>query len=285
MGEVTRGVTQGVEHLKAFDVAVPILTTADGAVYVPMRWLCDLFGLAPAHWIGSLCSLYRGNWGDPDAPESVRRLPYEPQDGAARAEWCLEWNRALQWMSFHLDIRQVPAGKRYDQLTAFREQVFAATSALYHREQVGFHSARRDLIEGLQDVQKMLELLERLERSLDSDIERSGATSAEGRANRVALSQFFEQGRQHFLAAADALRATLQEMLRAPVVDAMKVDEAGSVIDTAAMPLVPYTPDMSEIAPLMHVAGRWLDHELPSWLQAHGIDASAELGDYWPGEL
>lgn len=296
-------IISGLLRLRAFDVDAPTLTTADGAVYIPIRWLCDLLGLAPAVWIGLVCARYQSDRGrhkerESEAPTvsggdmvhdgydevqvegrtirapKLRRLPWSRLDGLTgpvRLEWCLEWERVTQWIAFDLSSRQVPEGPRRDQMRALRQKVSAAAASVYERKQVEFHATKREIIDALHATQQTLSTLERLDVTVGPHLEHSAATPAQGQVDRQAFAALVEEGRVRHLALAAALRTALQEMLSIPIIEGYQVDENGNARESESMPIVPVTPDLSQVQRLRDEVVAWQQHGLFDWLDAHGF--------------
>ena len=267
-------VTYGTAHLRPFDVDAPTLTTSDGAVYLPIRWLCELLDLAPSHWIGALCAYFRHDRDPRDASEPLQQLPYQRPDGTWHAEWCLEWSRVVRLLSFHVRTWRLPQGIRREQLEAFHEELVDQAAGLYDARQRAYHDAKREILQLLQGAAEFLTTLDDLEHHLGPHIEHSAPTPAEGQANRPAFTAVVEEGRIRQHALADALRAELQTLLETPLIDGYEVNDEGVVINTTSMPVLPPTLDFRAINQRMKLANAWLAHDLPTWMRAHGFAAT-----------
>jgi len=300
-------ITAGQLRLQVFDVDAPTLTTADGAVYIPIRWLCDLLGLAPAVWIGLVCARYQSDREHHRASENetptasgidvfhggngeaqvegqairahkLRRLPWSRSDrladslaGPARLEWCLEWERVTQWLAFDLNSRRVPEGPRRDQVRALRDKIIVAAASVYDRKQVEFHATKREIIDALHATQQTLSALERLDAMVGPHIEHSAATPAQGQGDRQAFAALVAEGSARHLALAAALRTALQEMLNIPIIEGYRVDEDGYARESESMPIVPFIPDLRQVERLSDEVVTWQQHDLFDWLDAHGF--------------
>jgi hypothetical protein len=267
-------ITYGTARLGPFEVDAPTLTTNDGAVYVPIRWLCELLELAPSPWIGAVCAYYRHDRDPRDAIEPLHQLPYQRPDGAWRADWCLEWSRVVRWLSFRLRPSRLPQGFRRQQLEAFQEEVFERSSDIYEDRQRAYHDGKREILRLLQATAESLQTLDLLEPALGPHIEHSAPTPADGQAYRIAFAAVIEHGRALQHALADALRAALQPLLDTPITDAYEVDDEGLVNNTISTPILPPTPDFRAINQQMDLANTWFTHDLPLWLRTHGIAAT-----------
>ena len=267
-------VTYGTARLQPFDVDAPTLTTSNGAVYLPIRWLCELLELAPSHWIGAVCAYFRDDHDSRDASAPLQRLPYQRPDGTWHAEWCLEWSRVVRWLTFYLRTWRLPQGPRRQQLEAYREEMVDRVAGLYDARQQAYRDAKREILQMLQGAAEFLKTLDDLDHHLGPHIEHSAHTPAEGHTNRAAFAAVVEEGRTRQHALAEALRAELQTLLDTPLIDGYEVNDEGVVINTTSMPVLPPTPDFRAIHQRMELANSWLAHDLPAWLRAHGFAAT-----------
>lgn len=216
-------VTQTTITLPYLDDEVPALYLADGRPYIPAFAVC--------HALGIRADTHIRRWRTLLLWETAQKLPFQTPRHGKRLVWCLLISE-VPFLYSLFDWKLVSPERRaqlHEACKAHRHLVGLA----YQDMQQRYKSLRQTLFSFLTTFADVDALLQQYVDTLLPMLDDGSA---------LMLESLLEQGRTLFQEGNTLARTILQEQQSLPIVDAMKIDENNTVIDTFPMPLFPLVP-------------------------------------------
>jgi hypothetical protein len=217
-------VAQRVISLPFLSDEVPALYLADGRPSIPVFAVC--------HALGIRADTHIQRWRHLALWVTARKLPLLTEKRGKRLVWCLLISQ-VPFLYSLFDWKLVSPERRLQLRQASKEQVKLANLA-YQEMQQRYKAMRQVLFTFLTTFADIDTFLQRYADvlSLMFDDESS-----------LALTALIDHGRSLFHKAAAHARKMLHDQGELPIVDAIKVNAVGEVVETFSFPLFPLVSD------------------------------------------
>lgn len=243
---------QSTVTLPFLDDEVPALYLADGRPYIPVFAVCHALGIAPASSIR--------RWRNLALWATARKLPFQTKGQGKRLVWCLLISQ-VPFLYSLFDWKLV-AQERQAQLRQATEAHIQLAHRAYQDMQQRYKAMRQLLFQFMTECADIERFFQRSSEA--ASIQLDGPAS-------LAFEALIERGRGLYRDAEAHARKMLREQGEVPVIDAVRVDATGSVVDTFSMPLLPIVPqeDSTRFGELMRQLAAWHVEFAAFWRQAH----------------
>ena len=217
-------IEQTTVTLPFLDDEVPALYLADGKLYIPVYTVCRALGIR--------ADTHIRRWRTLVLWITARKLPLQTEKRGKRLVWCLLISQ-VPFLYSLFDWKLVSPERRLQLHQASKEQVKLANLA-YQEMQQRYKAMRQALFTFLTTFADIDTFLQRYADvlSLMFDDESS-----------LALTALIDHGRSLFHKAAAHARKMLHDQGELPIVDAIKVNAVGEVVETFSFPLLPLVSD------------------------------------------
>ena len=244
--------------LPFLDDEVPALYLEDGRPYIPVFAVCHALGIPPASSIR--------RWRNLALWVTARKLPFQTKKQGRRLVWCLLISQ-VPFLYSLFDWKLV-APERQAQLRQATEAQVQLSHRAYQDMQQRYKATRQLLFQFMSECAD-------IERFFQRNME-VASKQLDGQAF-LTVQSLIERGRELYRDAAAHGRKMLQEQGELPIIDAVRVDAANTVVETFSMPLLPIVPEEDitrfleyrrqltawyvELAAVWHSAHKRTDHE------------------------
>jgi hypothetical protein len=209
--------------LPYFDHEVPVVYLDDGTPYIPVRALCEMLGLH--------ADTHIRRWRNLVLWASARKLPYRSKGGKIQVVWCLH-RGAVSQLCCCFNWSLVSAERR-EQLTRATDEWFSQTAIAYREMLAHYRYIRSFLFEFLAAYTNADAWLDQCAARLLSRLHSDSLQR---------LESLLLQGRKLIAEATTHTRTILHEQATMPILDVVRLDPVGEVIDTFSVPLLPIVP-------------------------------------------
>lgn len=240
--------------LSFFEYEIPVLHVSDKTTYIPVIELCRMLGLCPDTHIPRWRRLLL--W------ENARKLPYQTAKRGKRLVWCLHGGSLLFWFSC-FDWSLVLSERRA-QLEQATNAGMNALDQMHQNMQGRYKVFRRELFIFLTTYSDIEVTLPRFSASLhvylnDFDV-------------CVEWEEIINQGRRSIDIALKHAQSQLQAQANIPVIDAIRINTDGEVVEEFAIPLLPIVQEEDIIQFFDHLGkvAEW-HQQVTNFLAEHGI--------------
>jgi hypothetical protein len=240
--------------LPHFDYEVPVVYVEDGTPYVPVVALCKMLGLRAETHIPRWRRLIL--WCN------ARKLSCCMSDGRRRNVWCLHLGALLFWFSCFdwslvLPERRAQLQQATDELMSLLDQTHSEMFARYKATQ-------RMLYQFLTAYSEVEAALDRFSPALHIYLDNFDVC--------VQWEDLVAQGKALIDEATAHARRMLQDQGAGPVVDAVKMNTEGDMIEELALPLFPIVQkeDTTRFFEGLGKISQW-HLQVTDFLSAHGI--------------
>jgi hypothetical protein len=253
-GERKEEIRQTTMVLPYFDYEIPVLLLQDGSTYIPVIELCMMLGLrADTHMSRWRTLLF---WKD------ARKLPYHTPRRGRRVVWCLPGGALLFWYGcFDWSLVSLERQAQLRQATDEGIEVLAQ----FHQQMLSqYRRVRQQLFEFVTAYAETDTTLPRLIAAMHVYLNDFEAC--------IAWEELMSQVQTCVSVALAHARKMLQEQGAIPVVDAVKVNAAGEVIEEMGLPLFPIVPteDVIRFYEYLKQLAQW-SRQLMDFLATHGV--------------
>lgn len=247
-------VRQAQISLSYFDYEVPVIYVDNTTPYIPVIELCKMLGLRAETHIPQWRKLVLWN--------KARKLPYQTPKRGRRMVWCLHAGVILFWFSCFDWSLALP--ERRVQLEEATYEGMKVLDQIYQEMQARYKAFRRQLFEFLttySDIETTLTQLSALLHVYLDDFDVC-----------VAWEDLIDQGKTLIDETIRHARGILQEQAKIPVIDAVRIDTHGQVIEESALPLFPLVEeeDIRRFFENLEKVVAW-HQQIMNFLSAHGI--------------
>jgi hypothetical protein len=254
VGEHEEHIRQTTVILPYFDYEVPVLYLQDGKPYIPVVELCKMLGLH--------ADTHIPRWRKLVLWYSARKLPYQKPTRGRRIVWCLHAGAMLFWFCCFDWSLVLP--ERRAQLQKVTDEGLEVLAQTHQKMLNRYKSIRHQLFQFLTTYSDIETMLSQFSPSLhvylnDFDV-------------CIAWEDLITQGKVLIDEATAHARRMLQDQAAIPVVDAVKMNAEGEVIEELALPLFPLVQEEDIICFFENLGktSRWYQ-QIADFLGAHGI--------------
>lgn len=250
----TEQIRQTTITLSYFEYEIPALYISDEAAYLPVIELCKMLGLRSETHIPRWRRLFL--W------ENARKLPYQTSKRGRRLVWCLHGGALLFWFSC-FDWSLVFPERRV-QLEQATNAGVKALNHMYQNMQGRYKAFRREIFTFLTAYSDIETTLPRFSASLHVYLNDFAVC--------IEWEDIVSQGRSIIDIALKHARSQLQDQANIPVIDAMRINTDGEVVEEFALPLLPIVQEEDITKFFDHLAkvAEWHQH-MTLFLAEHGI--------------
>jgi len=246
--------------LSYFEYEISVLCVNGGTVYIPVIELCKMLGLRSDVHIPRWRRLFL--W------ENARKLPYHTPKRGKRIVWCLHGGALLFWFCC-FDWSIVPPERRR-QLERATNAGMNALDQTYRNMQVRYKTFRRELFQFITAYSDIETTLPRFSATLhvylnDFDV-------------CVEWEDIIGQGRRLIDTALKHALSQLLDQANIPIIDAMRSNNDGIVIEEFALPLLPIVQeeDITQFFENLGKVAEWYQ-QMTTFLAVHGVLWDKEL--------
>ena len=252
---------QATVTLPFLDDEVPALYLADGRPYIPVFAVCHALGISPASSIR--------RWRNLALWVTARKLPFQTRKQGKRLVWCLLISQ-VPFLYSLFDWKLVTR-ERQAQLHQATEAQIELTNQAYQEMQQRYKATRQLLFQFMTECADIERFFQRSREA--TSLQFDGQASLD-------LEALIERGRRLYLDAAAHARKMLQEQGELPIIDTVRVDSTGTIVEIFSMPLLPIVPkeDSTRFGECMCQLAAWHVELAAFWRQAHERTDRESLG-------
>lgn len=254
MEEHPEHIRQTTTTLSYFNYEIPVLYVDDDAAYIPIVELCKMLGLCADNHIPKWRRLFL--W------ENARKLPYQTPKSGRRSVWCLQAGALLFWFScFNWSLVLPERRIQLEQATSEGMKVLDQT---YWNMQERYKAFRRELFTFITAYSNIESTLPRFSASLHVCLDDFDVC--------IKWEDIVSQGKNIIDMALKHARSQLLDQANVPVIDAMRINMNGEMIEEFSLPLLPIVQEENIIQffeNLQKVAN-WYQ-QMTNFLADHGV--------------
>jgi hypothetical protein len=240
--------------LSYFEYEIPVLYVHDEAAYIPVIELCKMLGLRAETHIPRWRRLFL--W------EHARKLPYQTPTRGKRMVWCLHGGALLHWFGcFHWSL-VLP--ERRTQLEQATNEGMNVLNHMYWNMQERYKTFRCELFQFLTAYSTIETTLPLFSASLHVYLNDFDTC--------IQWEDIMSQGRSIIDTALKHARGQLQDQATIPILDAMRINTNGDVIEEFSLPLLPVVQeeDITQFFENIRKVAQW-HQQMTQFLATHGI--------------
>jgi hypothetical protein len=247
-------IVQKTMTLPYFDYEVPVLYLQDESSYIPVIELCKMLGLR--------ADIHIPRWRKLVLWTDARKLPYQTSHRGRRIVWCLPGGALLFWFSCFNWSHVLP--ERRVQLQQATDEGTEVLAQAHEKMMTRYKSIRQQLFAFLTACADIETTLPQFAASLQSYLDDFD--------DGIAWEDLISQGKALISEATTHARSMLRDQAEIPVVDAMKINSAGEVVEELALPLFPivHKEDAARFFEQLQQISLWHQHMM-DFLKGHGI--------------
>jgi hypothetical protein len=250
---VKQVVQQATAYLPYFHYEIPMLLLADGAIYIPVRVLCEMLGLRADRHIPKWRKLIF--W------QSAHKLPLHTATKGTWIVWCIPIEE-YPFVFVCFDWRLVSSERRI-QLRHAVDAWSEASGQAFQKMQIHYKHQRHLLFTFFTTFADSDVLLKRLADLSRQSLDFEAASQ---------LDILVHQGKSILLLASAHARKLLQDQVENPTVDVATIPLKGTSVETVSLPLLPVVPrgDSEQFTQHLEKLTAWLLN-LTDFLDEHEL--------------
>ena len=217
-------IEQTTVTLPFLDDKVPALSLADGRIYIPVYAVCRALGIR--------ADIHIRRWRTLVLWITARKLPFQTEKRCKRLVWCLLISQVPYLYSL-FNWQLISPERRLQLYKATEEQAKLANLA-YQEMQQRYKAMRQALFRFLTTFADIDTFLQQYADVLSPMFDDESS---------LALTALIDHGRSLFHKAAALARKMLHDQGELPIVDAIKVNAVGEVVEIFSFPLFPLVSD------------------------------------------